>query len=305
MAVSEQWAELLEPGLREIFTTTYGALAAASVIPQIFNVMGSTKASEYFLASGGFSNWQEFQDNIEYEDHGQGWKTTLTHKEYVRGFLVRRALLDDDQYNAISERPEGLALSAYRTREDHAASVFNNAFSTSYQGADAKPLCEDTHPASPNNATNQDNEGTTALSYDAVVDTRALMRAYKDDRGELIPINPNLILVPPELEGNANEICTTMRGANTQQPNTAEYAASLVQARGIGYLVWDYLTDANNWFLLDVALAKRHLRWIDRNDLEFAFDPTSSYNLVARYRGYMRYSYGWSDWRFVYGHNVT
>ncbi len=305
MAVSEQWPELLEPGLREIFTTTFGALAAASVIPQIFNEMGSGKPTEEFLASGGFSNWTEFRDAIDYDEHNQGWKATLTHKEYTRGFLVRRALVDDDQYNEISERPDGLALSAYRTREEHAASIFNNAFSTSYQGADSKPLCEDDHPQSPNNATTWDNEGTTALSYDAVVDTRALMRAFTDDRGKLIPINPNLILVPPELENMANEICTTMRGPNTQQPGTADYAASLVQARGIGYLVWDYLTDANNWFLLDGALAKRHLRWIDRTPLEFALDPTSTYNLVARYRGYMRYSYGWSDPRFVYGHLVT
>jgi hypothetical protein len=45
--------------------------------------------------------------------------------------------------------------------------------------------------------------------------------------------------------------------------------------------------------------------WIDREDLGFEMDPTSDFRLEARFRGYMRYSYGWSDWRFVYGHNVT
>jgi len=39
--------------------------------------------------------------------------------------------------------------------------------------------------------------------------------------------------------------------------------------------------------------------------LDFAMDPTSDYTLEARFRGYMRYSYGWSDWRWVYGHTVT
>jgi phage major head subunit gpT-like protein len=305
MAISEQWAELLTPGLRSIFELQASALAAASVIPQIFNVMGSTKASEGFLAMGGFSNWEEYEGAIQYDDHNQGYKTTLTHKEYVQGFPIERKLVDDDQYNVISSRPRGLALSAMRTREEHAASVFNNAFSTSYQGGDEKPLCETTHPYSPNDATTQSNELTAAISYDAVVTARQTMRAFVDDRGKLVPINPNLILVPPELEDKANESCTTMRGSNTQQPNTADYAASLVQARGISYLVWDYLTDANNWFLLDVALAKQHLLWLDRVPLEFALDPASDYNLVARYRGYMRYSYGWSDWKWVLGHNVT
>lgn len=306
MAISEQWAELLEPGLRSIFQIQAEALAAQSLIPMLFNSIGSSKASEYFLGMGGFGNWPEYDGAIEYDDPEQGYKTTLTHKEYVEGFKVRRSLVDDDQYNVISARPRGLALAAMRTREEHAASVFNNAFSTSYQGGDGKPLCESAgHPYSPSNASTQTNEGTTALSYDGVVSIRESMRAYLDDRGKLVPINPDLILVPPELENTANEICETMRGPSTQQPNTADYVASLVQARGIHYLVWDYLTDANAWFLIDSQLAKIHLLWIDRSPLEFAMDPTSDFRLEARYRGYMRYSYGWSDWRWVYGNNPS
>ena len=74
---------------------------------------------------------------------------------------------------------------------------------------------------------------------------------------------------------------------------------------GIRYLVWDYLTDANNWFMLDPQLAKIHLLWLDREPLDFALDPTSDFRLESRFRGYMRYSWGWSDWKFIYGHVVT
>jgi hypothetical protein len=306
MAISEQWAELLEPGLRRIFEIRAGELAAASVIPQLFNVMSSTKASEHFLPMGGMKNWSIYENTIEYDEINQGHKATLEHEEYVQGFFVERKLVADDQYNVINGRPRALALSAIRTREEHAASIFNNAFSTSYTGPDGDALCEaSAHDFSDSNQSTQTNEGSDALSYDAVVSTRALMRAFTDDRQKIVPINPNLILVPPELEDKANEICTTMRGSNTQQPNTADYAASLVQARGITYLVWDYLTDANNWWLIDRELAREHLLWLDREPLEFAMDPTSDFNLIARYRGYMRYRYGWSDWRWVYGHNVT
>ena len=94
-------------------------------------------------------------------------------------------------------------------------------------------------------------------------------------------------------------------GQPLQQPGIADYAASLVQQHGINYLVWDYLTDANNWFLLDSVMAKQHLKWFDRVPLEFAVDPTGDFMLRARFRGYQRYSYGWNDWRFVYGQNVT
>jgi len=304
MAISEQWAELLEPGLRSIFELQRDALAATSLIPTLFNVTTSSKEQEHDLGVGGFGDWNEYEGAIEYDNHEQGFKTTYTHKEYVRGFTVERRLVDDDQYNIINARPRGLALAAMRTREKHAASVFNNAFSGSYLGGDSKALCASDHPYSPSNTTSIDNSGTSPLSYDAVVATREAMRAFVDDKGQLVPVNPNLILIPPELENTANLIVNTMRGGNSQQPTTADYRANLVQDRGIGYVVWDYLTDANNWFLIDTQMAKLYLHWFDRVPLEFTMDPTSDFTLAARFRGYMRYSYGWSDFRWVYGHAV-
>lgn len=304
MAISEQWAELLEPGLRTIFNIQYSALAAASRVPLLFNQMGSQKASEYFLGVGGFGDWNNYKGTIEYDDPEQGFKTTLTHQEFVRGFKVERKLVDDDLYNIINQRPAGLAMGAMRTREKHAASVFNNAFSATYAGGDAIALCG-SHPFSPSNASTQSNTGTTALSYDAVVATRKLMRAYEDDKGEIVSVNPDIIVVPPELEDVANKIVNTMNGASGQKPDTTDYVDNFVARQGIGYVMWDYLTDANNWFMLDSQLAKMHLLWLDRTPLEFSMDPTSDFNLEAKYRGYMRYSYGWSDWRWCYGHNVT
>ena len=301
MAISEQWAELLEPGLRSVFYLTFDELAAPSRIPMLFNVMGSAQANEYFLGVGGMSDWEEYEGAIEYDDPEQGYKTTLTHKEYVKAFKVERKLVDDDLYNIINARPRQLAMSAARTREKHAASIFNNAFSTSYVGGDAKPLCESAgHPYSPGNSSTQTNEGTSALSYDTVVETRRLMREYKDDRAEIVAINPDTIIYPPELEETASAIINTMN-----KVDTADYHDSLVKRVGIKGVMWDYLTDANNWFMIDSQLAKIHLLWLDRAPLEFAMDPTSDFRLEARYRGYMRYSYGWSDWRWVYGHNVT
>jgi hypothetical protein len=299
MAVSEQWAELLEPGLRAIFETQRAALAAQAVLPQLFNVQSSSKAQEHDLGMGGFADWEEYKGAIEYDDPEQLWKTTYTHVEFARGFKVERKLVDDDLYNVINRRPRGLALSAERKREKDAASVFNNAFSSSFAGGDAVELCG-AHPYSPGNATTQDNSGTTALSYDAVIATRKLMRAYVDDRGELVPINPDTILVPPELEDTAWTIVNTVL-----KPGTGNNDANFVRSNVNNVISWDYLTDANNWFLVDGMLAKLYLNWFDRVPLEFAMDPTSDFTLEARFRGYMRYSYGWSDWRWLYGHEVT
>lgn len=300
MAISEQWAQLLEPGLREIFYATVEPLAAASRIPLLFDVMTSQKAQEHFLAAGAMGNWKEYKGSIEYDDVDQGYKTTITHAEYVQGFKIERKLVEDDQYGLFRDRPAELAMSAMRTREVHAASVFNNAFSSSYPGGDACPLVYDSHPQSPANASTQDNEGTLSLSYTNVETVRQLMRAWTDDRGNLIPVNPDTLIVPAELEKTAFEI---VRTANV--PDTTDYKANFVAGFIRQTIVWDYLTDANAWFVVDSMRMKQALKWLDRVPLEFALDPTSNFRLESRWRGYMRYSYGWKDWRWIYGNNPS
>jgi len=306
MAISEEWAYLLDPGIRAIFEAQRDALAAQSVIPMLFNVSPSDKAVEYDLGVGGMEDFQVYEGRIEYDEPEELWRPSYTHVEYTKGFKVERKLVDDDMYNVINQRPRALALAAVRTREKSAADIFNYAFTSSgHNGADGVSLCDGSHPYSPSNASVQDNELAIALSYANVDTARQAMRAFKDDRGELISVNPRVLLVPPELENTAHEIVMTMRGPNSQQPSTANYAANLFQDRGFSYVVWDYLTDANAWFLIDPDLAKLYLNWFDRVPLEIAMDPMSNYQLEARWRAYMRYSVGWSDWRWVVGCNPS
>ena len=298
--ISEQWAELLEPGLRTLFEIQRSALAAESRVPLLFNIQTSNKAAEHNLGIGGFGDWKEYKGRVEYDQFEKGFQTNYTHIEFIDGFKVARSLVDDDLYNVINPMPRGLAMAGMRKREKDAASVFNNAFSASYVGGDSVALCSASHPYSPSNATVQGNAGTTALSYDAVEATRKLMRAYKDDRGELVPISPDTLVVPPGLEETAWTVFNTVN-----KPGTANNDGNFVRSKLNKVIVWDYLSDTNNWFLVDSMLAKMYLNWFDRVPMEFAMDPTSDFSLEARFRGYMRYSYGWDDWRWIFGHNVT
>ena len=306
MAISENFAYLLDPGIRRIFEAQYAALQGTSKIPLLFNVQTSSKAVEYDLGIGGLSDFAEYKGAINYDDAEQLWRPSYTHVEYTKGFKVERKLVDDDMYNVINKRPLAFATAAFRTREKAAASVFNNAMDvTNYPGYDAVALCSSTHDYSPSNGSHQSNLGAVALTYANLLTAREAMRAFVDDRGELISLTPNLLLVPPELEGTANEIINTMRGPNSQQPTTANYLANLAQDSGIQMVMWDYLTDSNRWFLIDTSLAKLYLNWFDRVPMEIALDPRGGFDLEARWRGYMRYSHGWSDYRFVYGSEAS
>ncbi len=302
-AISEQWAELLEPGLRSIFNLQRDALAAEAKVPLLFSMETSSKDTEHNLGVGGFADWGEYQGAIEYDSNDQGYKTNFTHDEFARGISVERKLVDDDLYNIINDRPRGLALAGERKREKDGANIFINAFDTSSAnlGADSQSLCDGAHPHSPaNTASTQNNSGTSAISRASIIDTRRLMREFTDDRCELIVVRPDTLLVPAELEDEAwVEVMTPKRTGG------ADNDASFVNSLGLRVIVWDYLTNAKDWFMIDSQMAKMHLKWYDRIPVEFALDPSSSYNLVAKFRGYMRYSLGWNDWRWIYGQNVA
>jgi hypothetical protein len=192
-----------------------------------------------------------------------------------------------------------LATSAMRTREKHAASVFNNAFSSSFLGGDDVALAGD-HPYSPTNATTQSNKGSTALSNASIAATMALMRGYKGQGGEHLNVMPDMLIVPPALESAAYVALNSalLPGGSTNDIN-------YLQSQRFTVVVWKYLEDTNNWFMVDSSLMRRWLNWFDRVPIEFSQDPRSDFELMLRYRGYMRYSYGWDDWRWIYGHEVS
>jgi len=300
--ISEQWPFLLEPGLRVIFEQTRAPLIAESVLPKLFNMQSSSKAAEHDRSIGGMGDWTEYDGRIEYDSTAPGFPTDYVHVEYTKGIAIERKLVDDDQYNIINSRVRMLALTAQRTREKHGAAVFTNAFSSANLGGDGKALVATDHPLKPGAATpSHSNKGTSALTYDSIIATRALMRKFVDDTNNLVPINPTVLLVPPGLEETAYYATQAMNKAESPSGGFPNY----VRSKGFQVVVWDYLEDTNDWFMIDPSLAGIYLNWFDRVPLEFAVDPTGDYHLMARYRGYMRYTYGWSDWRWIFGHQVA
>ena len=111
---------------------------------------------------------------------------------------------------------------------------------------------------------------------------------------------PNTLLVPPALESTA---WVALNSLNL--PGSPNNDANWLRAQTWRVIPWKYLSDTTNWFMIDSTLMKRSLYWFDRVPMEFSTDPTSDFNLMLKFRGYMRYSYGFTDWRWIYGHEVT
>jgi len=292
----EAFGELLDPGLRKIFMDEYSL--PEGQIENLFGMEKSNKAVEYDLGVGGMGDLAEFDGTIPYDDFRQQYKVSYSHKEWVKGLKIERKLVDDDLYSIINKRPAQLALVAKRTKEKHGATVFNNAFNTSvFSGGDSLALCADAHTRVGTTSTN-DNAGSTALSATSVEATRLLMRAFTDETDNLLTARGDTLLVPPALEEQAWEIVNASGKMDTAD-NNPNFNKGKYRV-----IVWDYLSDSNNWFMIDSKMCKMYMKWFNRMPVEFNKDKDFD-TYVAKWSVYTRYSYGFSDWSFIYGHNVA
>jgi len=303
---SKEWPRHILPLIRKEWYERMSATVSPAM--QFFGVESSTESVEYSQGIGAVGLIPEYNSAaaegqpgaIEYGNFNPLYETTFTHKEYAKGIAVERKLWDDDQQGLIRRRAQSLGYAFGSTKATHASSVFNNAFSATYVGGDSVALCSASHPVNKVSTSTYSNAGSTALSYAAVVATLIAGHDLDDDKDVPMPSMYNVLYVPTALQATAYEIVKALA-----KPGTADNDANFLTSKGLSVVVDPYLSDANNWFMIDSATSTMHLLWFNRVATELAMDPTSDYNLVAKYRAYMRYSFGWDDARFIYGHEVT
>ena len=293
--ISQNWQDLLEPGQRRVFDDVYRE--QQSNLPILFSIQDSAKAVEHDLQTGDTLDFAPLVGSVPYDEMGEGYRTDYTHAEFARGYKIERKLVDDDQYNVINRRPRLLAVATRRRREFDGASVFNNSFNSSITGGDSQPLCASAHP-SRNSSNTYSNTGTLPLTAVNVEATRRSMIKFRSDRDGIINVNPTLILAPIDLEETLFELLNSKGKVDTAQ-NNANFHFGKYKA-----LIWpNYLTSATKWWMMDMEYAKQFLLWFDRIKPEFFRDREFD-TLTAKFAGYMRYSFGWSDWRFIFGQNA-
>lgn len=302
------WAELLTPQTTEAFYVGFtNGGRRASLISQLFRMETSERAFEEHIGVGQFSasGWNfETTGRVEYDDRNKGYLKRYTHVEFAKGFVVQRKLIDDNRTSIVFDNANELGDAAFRFRERSGAAIFNNSLTDSgtdewsqpIAGPDAVGLGSLVHPYSPVDATTQANEGTLALTAANLGTTRQLHMAFVDDRGDILNIMPDILLVPPELEDTA---LTLVR--STLDPASANNAINPQSGR-FQVVTWHYLTDATLWFMIDSARMKRDLIWYERIPVEF--DREKDFDtLESKFRAYMRFSRGFRDYRWVFAQN--
>lgn len=301
-ATSGQFGDLLDPRFQKIFNDILSQYK--DMIPTLYGDQPTNGRNDIRWSEvGTMPDFQPFTGSIPYQSVSQGYDVVSVPLEFASGFQVERKLYDDDQYHIMDQRPKGLATSAVRTRQKHAARIFNMAFSVDnyfYNHSEGVALCSDSHTTTSGASTSTgfDNLITASLSPVAVAAARIQFVNFRGDQGEIISSMPDEIWYPPNLYEVAQEIVGAMGKVDTalNNPNVHHNAYTLHE--------WNYMMDTNNWFMCDSSLRKQSLYWIDRIPLEFAYVEDFD-TMVAKWRAYMRHSTAYLTWRWIIGANVS
>jgi len=296
------FADVLDPSFRAIFDGMYAQLPQQ--MSSIFNVMNSTKNIEKDSAISGLSKLVETGEGeaITYEGRDLSYDVTYTHKKYTLGDQITKEMWDDAQWPVMKQIPANLARSAQRTTETAAADILNFGFtaggggSAVFTGGDALALFDDVHTSTSTGVAVQSNIPATthkSLTEDAIEEGKVAMQNTLDAKGEKMLVQPGLLIVPPELEKEANILLKSSGRVGTTNNDINPFQDAFQ------VLVWPWLSSTTAWFMLDKGMHKLNWFWREKTNLDgpdYDFDTKN-----VRYSVLGRWSVGFSDWRGIYG----
>ena len=301
--VSTNFGKLLEPGLRKIFFETYDEIPEQ--FPKIFNVQTSNSATETDHGMGAFGDWEERTSEVStvaYAKIKDGGEVTYKHKAFTKGFMIGRELYDDEKYGQMKKMAKALARAGRAKVEKDAITVLTKGFKSTpnaFKGRDGLELFHDAHTLVDCSTKTCSNMVTGALSRETLKEGLKLMRTQLDEAGNLIQMKATKLIIPPALEDEARRILHSTQIDGTNNNDTNEY----LRSAGLEIVVMDYLGEEAGgsdtmWFLQDGSRHELNFFWRVKPEFKNEEDFDT---FVAKYRGYMRYSYGFSDWRGMVG----
>jgi hypothetical protein len=288
--------KLLWPGLNALFGTTYNDIPLQHT--EVFETTESDKAYEEDVELTGFGLAPVKTEGagISYDSHTQGPTTRYTNVTYGLGFIETIEAVEDNLYKQrATSRTKMLARSMRITKETVMANIVNRGFDSAYAGGDGKELLATDHPSL---SGSQSNELAVAadLSEASLEDIFIQIMNATDSRGLRIRLMPKKLVVPANLSFEAERIVKS-----NLQNDTANNAINAIKAKGVlpgGVMTWQYLTDADAWFVLTDA--PESLKLFNRRAVAMTKDSDFDTDNF-KHKATERYVGGWSDWRGIYG----
>ncbi len=290
--------DLLLPGLR-------GVEGKYEMIPSQYDKMFTKHNSKMALERTaemrylGFAQLKTEGGQTAFDNNaGERFIYNQEHVEIGLGYAITRKAVDDNLYKTqFAPSNLGLIESFQQTKEIYGANVLNTA--TTYNGSiggDGVALISTSHPIDGGTVANRpttDVELNEATLLNGMISIRA---NFRDQAGLKVFARGRKLVVPPQLEPVAIRLTKT-----ELRPGTADNDVNAIMstAGGLpeGYMVNDFLTSTGAWFLLtniDGLSYMERVKFETDMQVDFVTD-----NLLVK--GYERYSFGYYNWRSIFG----
>lgn len=233
---------------------------------------------------------------ISYDSGREGFVSRYVHETVALAFAITEEAEEDGLYGSLGAKyARALARSMQHTKEIKGANIFNNATTTSI-GGDGQALMNGSHPLG-GGGTASNILGTPADLSETSLETLLVQISQAvDDRSIPIALSGRKLAVPPGLIFIAERIIKS-----NLRPGTADNDINAMRNMGMipeGVVVNQRFTNPDQYFILtDCPDGMKHfVRSPIKKAVEGDFE---SGNL--RYKCRERYSFGFTDWRGVYG----
>jgi len=297
MAISRhQLVKELEPGLNALFGLEYNRYDNQHA--EIYTNESSDRAFEEEVMLSGFGSAGVKQEGsaIGYDDAQETFTARYTHETIALAFSITEEAIEDNLYDSLGSRyTKALARSMATTKQVKAANVLNNAFNSNVTGGDAKELCATDHPTLNGTVS---NTLTTAADLNETSLEQSLIDIANmtDERGLKIAAKGVKMIIPSALQFTAERLMKS-----SQRVGTADNDITAVKSMGMipqGYVVNNYLTDTDAFFIkTDVP---NGMKYFERAALKTAMEGDFDTGNM-RYKARERYSFGFSDFRGIFG----
>jgi len=161
----------------------------------------------------------------------------ITNLDYELTVGVARNDIEDDKLGVYRHRFEDIG----RATKQWPDQLLRTRLQANGNGFDGVAYFGATHPLDP--AGNQDNDLALALSNANYRTARETMMAFTGEDGEPLGVMPNLLIVPPQLEGQGKDIVLADRLA-AGATNTDKGTARLI-------VVPELANEGTRWYLAD------------------------------------------------------
>jgi len=297
MAISRaQLVKELEPGLNALFGLEYKNYANEHAA--VFDTENSDRAFEEEVMLSGFANAGVKPEGsaVNYDAAQETFTARYTHETLALAFSITEEAIEDNLYDRLVFRyTKALARSMANAKQVKAANVLNRGFNSSYTGGDGLELFSTAHVIV---SGTEQNELSTAADLNETSLEQAMIdiAALTDERGLKIAAQGRKMIVPSALQFTAERLLKSVGRTGTADNDISAVVSMNVIPQG--YVVNHYLTDTDAWFIkTDVPNGLKHfVRAPIKTAMEGDFETGN-----VRYKARERYSFGWSDWRGIFG----